>query len=118
MGFGKDAPVVITFVDQDNKLHNQRVLCNRRSHYNSIGLTHSASKNSLHHYPQTLNLAQFNSLQRLSKQKYIPFSYANLSMRVFQNYRDSTWAYMENHYTALMLHKILIFSNDKRIFGN
>lgn len=97
-GFCKDAPVVITFVDQDNKLHNQRVLCTGEVTTIPLDLT-IQPKAVFINYPQTLNLAQFNSLQKIVKTGNIPFSYANLSMSVSE-YRDSTWAYMENHYTA------------------
>lgn len=97
-GFCKNTPVVITFVHPDNSLSNQRVICTGELTKIPLDLDFQPKAVFLN-YPLTLNLAQFSSLRKVTKKGNIPFSYANLSVSASE-IRDSTWAYMENHYTA------------------
>ena len=97
-GFLKDAPVSITFVDQDNKLITQKVLCTGEVTTIPLKLTFNP-KAVFINAPLTLNLAQFNSLQKNTKKGSPNFTYSNLIVNVTE-IQDSTWAYAEHHYTA------------------
>lgn len=97
-GFCKDAPVVLTFVDQDNNLSNQRVITTGEESTILLNLSF-VPKAVFLNYPMALNLAQFSSLQNVKKTGNISFSFSNLSISASE-VKDSTLAFMENHLTA------------------
>ena len=97
-GFCKDAPVVLTFVDQDNNLVNQRVTTSGEESEILLNLAFQPKAVFLN-YPMALNLAQFSSLQNVKKTGSVTFTYSNLSISAAE-VKDSTYAFLENHYTA------------------
>ncbi len=97
-GFLTDAPVSLTFVDHDNKLITQKVICT--GEITTIPLTLTFNPKAVFiNAPLTLNLAQFNSLRNITKTGSPNFSYSNLIVTVSE-IKDSTWAYAEHHYTS------------------
>lgn len=66
-GFCKDAPVVLTFVDQDNNLVNQRVTTSGEESEILLNLAFQPKAVFLN-YPMALNLAQFSS-SKMSKDR-------------------------------------------------
>lgn len=97
-GFCKDAPVMLTFVDPDNNLVSQRVICT--GELTTIPLTLDFEPKAVFiNAPMTLNLAQFNALQKITKTGSPNFTYSGLNANVTA-VADSSWAYMEHHYTA------------------
>ena len=97
-GFAKDAPLTVTFVDQNNQFHNQRVLCTGEITTIPVKIDFEPKAVFLN-APMTLNLAQFNALQKITKTGSPNFTYSNLVVSVSE-VKDSSWAFCEHHYTA------------------
>lgn len=96
--FLKDAPVSITFIDEKNQFIKQRVTVT--GELTEIPLTLSFEpKAVLINNPMDLNLAQFNTLRKISKTGSQSFTYSGLNTNV-TSIEDSTYVYIEHHLTA------------------
>lgn len=97
-GFCKDAPVSVTFVDRDNKLHTEKVICTGETTDIYLKLQYEPIAVFIN-IPMTLNLAQFSQMTKVTSNTGINVKYGEMILRSFE-YKDTTYINAEHHLTS------------------
>lgn len=97
-GYCKDAPVTVTFVDAENNLFQQRLICNGETSIFDFNLPINATAAFIN-TPWTLNLAHFSQVYKINAIGGQSFPYGDMTLNV-NTFLDTTYFIAEHHLSA------------------